>query len=244
MTEGVGDRFQNETKYVRDKMPRGFLDLESQPELYKTYPDAKKIKLSDPISPQKSDLTEVIKNRKSERDFSDNPISEAELSFLLWASAGIARKEHGYDFRTAPSAGALYPIETYLVVNNVEAVDKGVYHYAVHSHSLEELKNGDFRQDAADAALEQGMCAEAAAVFIWTAVFQRSKWKYGQRAYRYVYLDAGHIASQLSLAAVSLGLGSCQVGALFDNEVNGIIGVDGTEESVLYMSVVGHPFYK
>ena len=244
MAEGVGDKFQNETRYVREKMPRGFLDLEAQPELYKTYPDAKKIKLSDPIPPRKADLAEVIKNRKSERDFSDKTIKETELSFLLWASTGISRKEHGYDFRTAPSAGALYPVETYLVINNVDAVEKGVYHYAVHSHSLEELKSGDFRQDAADAALEQGMCAEAAVVFIWTAVFRRSKWKYGQRAYRYVYLDAGHIASQLSLAAVSLGLGSCQIGALFDNEVNGIIGVDGTEESVLYMSAVGHPFYK
>jgi SagB-type dehydrogenase family enzyme len=85
------------------------------------------------------------------------------------------------------------------------------------------------------------MCLEAAAVFIWTAIFDRSKWKYEQRAYRYVYLDAGHIAENLALAATGIGLGTCQIGALFDDEVNRIVGVDGTEESVIYMSVVGYP---
>ena len=83
------------------------------------------------------------------------------------------------------------------------------------------------------------MCVESAVVFIWTSIFQRMKWKYGQRAYRYVYLDAGHIAENLALTATSLGLGSCQIGALFDDEVNEIIDVDGAEESVIYMSVVG-----
>ena len=83
------------------------------------------------------------------------------------------------------------------------------------------------------------MCIEAPVVFVWTAIFQRMKWKYDQRAYRYIYLDAGHIAENLALSATSLGLGSCQIGALFDDEVNQIIDVDGTEESVIYMSVVG-----
>ncbi len=93
----------------------------------------------------------------------------------------------------------------------------------------------------ARAALDQGMAAEANAVFAWTALFERSKWKYRQRAFRYVYLDAGHIAQNLALAAVSLGLGSCQIAALYDDEVNSLLGVDGTEESILYLSVVGHP---
>jgi SagB-type dehydrogenase family enzyme len=76
-------------------------------------------------------------------------------------------------------------------------------------------------------------------VFVWTAIFQRSKWKYEQRGYRYIYLDAGHIAENLALAATSIGLGTCQIGALFDDEVNSVVGVDGTDESVIYMSVVG-----
>jgi SagB-type dehydrogenase family enzyme len=111
----------------------------------------------------------------------------------------------------------------------------------VKGHVLEELRAGQFGHDITQAALGQKMCLEAAAVFIWTAVFQRSKWKYDQRAYRYVYLDAGHIAGNLALAAVAIGLGTCQIGALFDDEVNAIVGVDGTDESVVYMSVVGHP---
>ena len=86
------------------------------------------------------------------------------------------------------------------------------------------------------------MAYSANVVFIWTAVFQRSKWKYDQRAYRYVYLDAGHIAQNLALAAVSLGLGTCQIGALYDEEVNTLISVDGEEESVVYMSAVGQPW--
>jgi SagB-type dehydrogenase family enzyme len=78
-------------------------------------------------------------------------------------------------------------------------------------------------------------------VWIWTAVFARAKWKYGQRAYRYVYLDAGHIAQNFALSATSVGLASCQIGAFFDDEVNKVIGIDGVDESVLYLSVAGHP---
>jgi SagB-type dehydrogenase family enzyme len=98
--------------------------------------------------------------------------------------------------------------------------------------------------DVTRAALDQEMCKAAAVVFIWTAVFQRSKWKYGQRAYRYVYLDAGHIAENLALAATSLDLGSCPIAALYDDEVNRIIGVDGTAESVIYITVIGYPAAK
>jgi len=107
--------------------------------------------------------------------------------------------------------------------------------------TLEELKIGALGEDLAHAALEQEMCEEAPVVFVWTAVFGRSKWKYKQRAYRYVYLDAGHIAQNLALSAASIGLGSCQIGAIFDDEINSILGVDGTEESTIYLSSVGYP---
>jgi SagB-type dehydrogenase family enzyme len=127
------------------------------------------------------------------------------------------------------------------VVNRVEGVGAGVYHYSVREHCLDVVSKGDASSGIAIAALGQKMCLEAAAVIVWTAVFQRSKWKYGQRAYRYIYLDAGHMGANLALAATGIGLGSCQVGALFDDEVNKMIGVDGTRESVVYMSVVGKP---
>ena len=168
-------------------------------------------------------------------------MSKVDLAFLLWASTGIQRTEHGYEFRTAPSAGALYPIETYIAANNVEEVEKGVYHYNIKNHLLEEIKLGEFGDKLAHAALDQEMCADASVVFIWTAVFRRSKWKYSQRAYRYIYLDAGHIAQNLALAAASIACGSCQVGAFFDDEVNSIVGIDGIEESAICLSVVGYP---
>jgi SagB-type dehydrogenase family enzyme len=152
----------------------------------------------------------------------------------------VTATQHGYALRTAPSAGALYPIETYVIVHAVETIAPGIYHYDVRAHALEQIKTGDFRLAVAQAALDQDMAYEAGLVFVWTALFQRSKWKYGQRAYRYVYLDAGHIAQNVALAAVALGLGSCQIGALYDDEVNALLGVDGKTESTIYMTVVGN----
>jgi len=240
MGNGVGDRFQRETKYRRDAMPAGGPDWAARPEPYKTYPGSRRVKLPEPPALDAA-LGDVLRSRRSVRAFADGPLTLEQVSGLLWASTGIGRREQGHEFRTAPSAGALYPIETYVVASRVEGFEPGVYHYAIRDHALEELKRGAFSDQAAHAALGQRMCAEAAAVFLWTALFQRAKWKYKQRAYRYVYLDAGHIAENLALAAGALGLGTCQIGALFDDECNEIVGVDGTEESVIYMSVVGVP---
>lgn len=235
----LGDEFQVGTKYHRMKMSEKGLDWSSQPEIYKEYPNSKKIELPKITALSDLSLYAVLQKRKSVRDFKSMPISKEHLSYLLWASTGISRKQQGYEFRTAPSAGALYPIETYISVKNIIGIDVGIYHYAIRKHSLELLKKGDFSIDLAKAALDQEMCSMASVIFIWTAVFQRSKWKYEQRAYRYIYLDAGHIAENLALAATSINLGSCQIGALYDDEVNAVIGVDGTEESTIYMSVVG-----
>ncbi len=241
MTERVGDEFQEKTKYHRDRMPGGGLDWASKPEVYKEYPDAPRIELACKSKRETLPLDEALLKRKSIRHYAKDPLTPDDLSYLLWASTGVRRTERGSEFRTAPSAGALYPIETYVVVNRVEGIPAGVYHYSVKEHCLEAISEGDFSSEIAIAALGQKMCMEAAAILVWTGIFQRSRWKYGQRAYRYIYLDAGHIGENLALAATAIGLGSCQIGALFDEEVNKIIGVDGAEESVVYMSVVGKP---
>ncbi len=238
---GIGDQFQQETKYLPDRMPRHRLRWEAKPALYKEYPEAPKIDLPSFEPPRAMSLDEVLRHRKSIRDFQDKPISKGQLSNLLWASTGTQRHEDGYTFRTAPSAGALYPIETYVIANNVKELQAGLYHYSVRGHQLELLAPRELRRQIAEAALGQRMCEAASAVFIWSAVFERCKWKYGQRAYRYIYLDAGHIAENLSLAAVSLDLGTCEIGALFDDHVNAILGLDGNEESVICMAVVGVP---
>ena len=237
----VGDRFQQETKYDPDRMAGGGLDWSAQPEPYKTYPDSVKMPLRDFQPDRPMTFDKAIRQRRSVRHFKPAPLSLGRLAYLLWASTGIGRREGGYEFRTAPSAGALYPIETYVVANNVRKLEPGLYHYGIANHELEQLALGDLGHSIALAALGQGMCASAPVVFVWTAVVARSKWKYKQRAYRYIYLDAGHIAENLALAAVSLNLGTCEVGALYDDHVNGIIGIDGTKESTIYMAAAGVP---
>lgn len=242
MNKGPGDLFQETTKYARGKLPGGPLVWSAKPQTYKTYPDAPRITLDPPVKEGGLPIWNVIKHRQSVRSFKNKPLERGHLSQLLWATQGIMRTQMGFEFRASPSAGALYPVETYVVAHNVKSIDQGVYHYGVKDHQLEQIKKGDFRLDIAKAALDQDMAYSASAVFVWTAVFARAMWKYGQRAYRYVYLDAGHIAMNFALAAVALSLGSCQIGALYDGESNALLEIDGAGESTLYMSVVGYPY--
>jgi SagB-type dehydrogenase family enzyme len=241
MKKGIGDKFQEETRYDPQNMPRVILDWENKPETYKEYLYTNKVELPPQEEIETKNFHEVLLNRKTVRNFSHKPISIEQLSYLLWASTGIQRNERGFEFRTAPSAGALYPIETYLVVNNVANVAQGIYHYNIKNHHLEELMPGDYREKISTAALKQNLCQHASVVFVWSAVFERSKWKYQQRAYRYIYLDAGHIAQNLALAVNALGLGSCQIAALFDELSNEIFELDGEKESVIYMTAAGCP---
>jgi SagB-type dehydrogenase family enzyme len=236
----IGERFWAGTKHRRDQRDGGPLDWDARPEVYKEYPQAERIALPAPEFPQ-ADLADVLTRRRSVRTFSAEPMTLQELSNLLWAIAGINRREKGYELRNVPSAGALYPIETYLSVNNVTGLAPGLYHHHIRSHSVELLKNGTQGHRMAMAALDQRMLEECAVGFIWTAVFQRERWKYGQRTYRYVDLDMGHMGQNLALACTASGLGCCHVAAFYDDEVNAILSVDGVEESVVYLSAVGRP---
>ena len=123
MDRGIGDKYQQETKYYRHNMSGGWLDFNAKPEIYKEYPDSKKIELPIYEPEQGMNFSDVLKARKSIRHFMQEPLDLTHLSYLLWASTGIQRKEMQYDFRTVPSAGALYPIETYLVVNNITRLE-------------------------------------------------------------------------------------------------------------------------
>ncbi len=240
--QGIGDLYHLETKYRRESMPRGGLDWARQPSPYKefTYP-LKHFQIRPPDQHGGKPLWEVISQRRSVREFSSQPITFSELSQLIWAIQGITSKAWGFEFRAAPSAGALYPIETYLVVNRVEELSPGIYHYNVKEAKLILLKEGNFGSDVCHAGLGQEMLEEAASVFVWTAIVQRSKWKYRERGYRYIYMDVGHIGQNLYLAATGLNLGCCTVGAFYDEEVNRLIGVDGKEEISVYLSAVGRP---
>jgi SagB-type dehydrogenase family enzyme len=211
------------------------------PELYKTYPDAARVTLSEPRRDAGPRTTEAISNRRSTRTYSTSPMSEPELSTVLFMATGISAERHGQARRTAPSSGALYPIETYVVVHNVEGVERGVYHYALREHKLELIRAGDFRRAVVEQALAQEFLGECGAVVFLTQIVQRMRPKYQDRSYRYGLLEAGHIGENAYLAAASLGLGACGVGAFMDDDINAMLGVDGTDEAVVYMLAVGRP---
>jgi hypothetical protein len=151
----IGDAFQQGTKYQRGHLPSGRLDWAEKPAVYKHYPSAPAIALSSPQITDGASLWRVLRRRRSVRRFRDEPMREADLSLLLWAAQGITLARREFGLRTAPSAGALYPVETYLVVHSVEGLQGGVYHYSVEEHALEQLKTGDFRVESSRAALDQ-----------------------------------------------------------------------------------------
>mgnify|MGYP006301468733 CR=1 FL=1 len=166
-----------------------------RPSRYKTYPDAEGISLPDPRGFQGLRVEGALEMRRSIRDYADRSLSLVEVSRLLWAAQGIT--EERLEFRAAPSAGALYPIETYPVVHDVADLPSGIYHYAVREHGLERLEQGDFRGQVTQAGLYQAFLGEANVCFVLSAVFQRTRWRYRERAYRYVLLEAGHVAQNL-----------------------------------------------
>ena len=239
LKERIGDLFQEITKYHPDQMTGGHLDFASKPDIYKEYPDCVQVELPKPETDGGKGLWKILARRRSFRDFNGTPISASELSQLLWAAQGITADKRGYQLRSSPSAGALYPIETYTVINYVDGIEQGIYHYNIRKHSLELIQRGNFGHQIARAGLGQNMLALASVVFVWAAVTHRCKWKYRQRAYRYIYLDAGHIGENIALAAEGLNLGCCAVGALFDEELNRLIMIDGKEETVIYIMAVG-----
>jgi len=179
----------------------------------------------------------AIDSRRSERDFKDMPLSLLELSRLLHYAYGITEKRER--LRAAPSAGALYPIEIYPVANNVEGLAQGIYRYFVADHSLALVREGDFRHQMMRHALGEEMMEQASVVLVLSAVFERSAWRYRERAYRYILLEAGHISQNIYLVATALGLGTCAVGAFDDQGYNKIMGLDGKKESVIYLMPVG-----
>jgi len=237
---GIGPGYQFDTKYYADKSPEPCPWAKDTPPFKRYGNPIAEIELPEPETTGGAGLWETIAQRRSQRRFKDEPMSLATLSQLLWATQGITGSEDGSRFRATGSAGALYPNETYLVLNNVEGVGPGIAHYNVRGHSLALIHEGPLGQACADACLGQRFCATCQVVFAWGAVVSRSAQKYGDRCYRYLYLDAGHIGGQLQLACVALGLGSVNIGAFFDDEVNKLFGLDGVEETVVYLTAVGH----
>ena len=219
------------------QLPGGTSAWGGRPEPYKRYTSAERTALPDPRALHGLNLEQAIETRRSHRTFSAGSLPLEELSRLLHAASGITDSRRG--FRAAPSAGALYPIEMYAVVHNVAGLAAGLYHYDVLEHTLEQLQAADLRAPLVVTGIGQQMLGRAQVCLILSAIVQRTRWRYRERTYRYVMLEAGHIAQNIYLSATSMGLGACAVGAFLDDELNNLLGLDGSQEAALYVMAVG-----
>jgi len=174
------------------------------------------IDMPKPTQAGQYSLGQLLQQRRSLREYSAQPVSLAEVSQLLWAAQGITDSR---GLRTAPSAGALYPLELYVVAGNVTGLEAGVYHYQIHNHRLVQHVSGDRRKALAQAAYMQSWLSEAPVVFVFSADYKRTSKKYGKRAKRYVHMEVGHAAQNLFLQAQDLDLGTVVVGAFYDDAV-------------------------
>lgn len=182
-------------------------------------------------------LEQTVQQRRSIRSFTDQPISLEHLSQLAWSAQGITDPQREY--RAAPSAGATYPLELLLVVGSAAELKPGVYRFDPVEHTLTQIIDGDHRAALAEAALGQSFIAEAPVVIVYTGVLARTARRYGDRAERYVWMEVGHAAQNVSLQAVSLGLGSVVVGAFHDDSVANLLNLSPGERP-LYIQPVGH----
>ncbi|MCD6455491.1 MAG: SagB/ThcOx family dehydrogenase [Methanophagales archaeon] len=193
-----------------------------------------RIKLPEPGYTGNTSVEAALSKRRSIRDYSGENLTLDEVSQLLWAAQGITAPWGG---RTAPSAGALYPLELYVVVGDVEGIDKGVYKYSQEEHELEKVKEDDIRAELADAAVGQECVSDAAIDIVFTAVYERTTRKYGERGIRYVHIEAGHAAQNVYLQAVSLDIGTVVIGAFMDDRVKELVNA-GEQENPLYIMPV------
>lgn len=192
------------------------------------------IALPEPAATGSNSLEQLIAQRRSVRDFQNTTLALADIGQLLWSAQGITDTR---DLRAAPSAGALYPLELYVVAGRVEGLAQGVYHYDTVSHRLVKTAQGDVRAALTQAALSQDWMQDAAAVVVFTADYARTMRKYGNRGRRYVHIETGHAAENLFLQAESLGLATVVVGAFHDDEVARVLRLPDELKPLLLMPV-------
>jgi SagB-type dehydrogenase family enzyme len=201
------------------------------------------ISLPDPVlaNPAPLDFFQLVTNRTSLRRYSRHPFSLTELSFLLWCTQGLKQRHLDLaTLRTVPSAGARHPFETLILARNIEQLPGGLYHYLPARQALQLRPGTDsLSTRLAAACLGQQIILDCAVAFIWVAHSYRTTWRYGQRGYRYLHLDAGHIGQNLYLAAEALQGGACTIAAFDDVEINTLLGLDGEQQQVIYLATAG-----
>jgi SagB-type dehydrogenase family enzyme len=217
----------------------------TQPPLQMAYEaDAQLISLPDPqeCTLSESDFKNIIQKRESRRQYIVKELSQSEFSYLLWATQGVKEVNEAKTFtrRTVPSAGARHPFETYLLINQVQGLAQGLYRYLALEHKLLLLEaSADINQKITEACLKQKHVQTSAVTFCWVADIARTYWRYGERSFRYILLDAGHVCQNLYLAAETIQCGVCAIAAFDDDLMNTALGVDGIHLFTAYIATLG-----
>lgn len=243
MTDGIGKEFLEKTKYKYLSESKQRLGV-PQPELEIPYdPTAELISLpdSETIPAYPIDLRRAIDQRNSLRRYQEQALTPDELSYLLWTTQGVKSvTARPVTFRTVPSAGARHAFETYLVINRVVGIKPGLYRYISLEHALLPVElSAEIAEKVADACMQQNQVTKSAVTFIWVAVTERMYWRYGERGYRYLHLDAGHVCQNLYLAAEAIQCGVCAIAAFDDDLLNEVLQLDGQELWAIYCGALG-----
>lgn len=240
--DGIGKKFMEMTRYGNMAEPPQRAGSMQPPLELPAEPGAEVMRLPDPAGLEfgKQPLLEIINRRRSLRSYSDVKLTLAELSFLLWCCQGVQQESKKHTMRTVPSAGARHAFETFVLANRVEGLQPGLYRFLALGHSLAAADvSGDIGERLTAACLGQGMVASCAAAFFWTAAVERMYFRYGERGYRYLHLDAGHACQNLCLAAEAVSCGACEIGAFDDAKLDAALGLDGVKQFAVYAATVG-----
>lgn len=240
--ETIGQQFMRLTQHQYQDEPDQFKGAPQPPLELPVEAGAALIDLPGPdaVALDAVDLRTLIENRETVRRYTGEPLSLAALGYLLWATQGVKRRDLQKTLRTVPSAGARHAFETLLLVNRVEGLAPGLYRYVALRHKLLPLAEDASLADRVQAACgNQPHVATGAVTFFWVAVASRMTYRYGQRGYRYLHLDAGHVCQNLYLAAQPVGCGVCAIGSYADDALNDLLGVDGVAQFVIYGASVG-----
>lgn len=236
--------FRDETKLPKiiqkTNGPKKIAPKEWTDVYYKGYPKFNKKQLPLPSLPQNSTLLKCFYNRKSTRRYSTKPLTLKQLSTMLYFSGGL-RDKHASDVgnRFYPSAGARYPHEIYPVIFNVEGLDKGIYHYHLKTHSLEYMWTFPDLKEKVCENFNQSWIEDSSVLFLISAIFWRTEAKYGNRGYRLLLIDTGHLSQNFYLISAALNIECCSIGGFIDDGLNKLLDLDGKEESIIITISVG-----
>ena len=241
--DGIGKEFMEKTKYqnMSESMQRRGLPQPPLEYMYDSSTELIKLPAAKDLPQFPIDLKIAVEQRKTLRNYQQIPLTLDEMTYLLWFTQGVKEiNNNKITKRTVPSAGARHAFETYVLINRVDGISPGLYRYLALEHALLPLSFGqDITQSVTTACLEQQQISSSAITFIWVAIKERMYWRYGERGYRYLHLDAGHVCQNLCLGAEAIGSGVCAIAAFDDDQLNTVLELDGDNRFVVYIGSVG-----